>query len=121
MSKNDVLSLSPQAILDSVNDGIYVVDTDRRIVYWSKSAERITGWQAADIVGKRCCDALLCHEDKDGRRLCGEEHCPLHRAMVTNQSSTRPKSVARTKSALLISLRALLQCLRLPVPKAPLK
>jgi serine phosphatase RsbU (regulator of sigma subunit) len=29
----------------------------------------------------------LCHVDKDGHLLCGEEHCPLHRAMVTGVGS----------------------------------
>ena len=80
----------PRRVLDSLNDGVYVTDRDRRIVYWSESAARITGWQASDILGKHCSDDLLCHTDKDGHRLCGEEHCPLHRAMVTGQGSTSP-------------------------------
>jgi PAS domain S-box-containing protein len=77
-------------ILDSLGDGVYVCDRDRRIVYWSKSAEKITGWQAEDVLGRRCLDNVLCHEDKDGRRLCGEEHCPLHRSMITDTTSTCP-------------------------------
>jgi PAS domain S-box-containing protein len=80
----------PRRVLDSLNDGVYVTDRDRRIVYWSESAARITGWQASDILGKECSDDLLCHTDKDGHRLCGEEHCPLHRAMMTGQGSTSP-------------------------------
>ncbi|MHC4435198.1 MAG: PAS domain-containing protein, partial [Planctomycetota bacterium] len=74
----------------SLSDGVYAVDTDRRIVYWGPSAERITGWCAKDIMGKRCSDDVLAHVDKDGRRLCGHEHCPLHRAMVTGNSSDVP-------------------------------
>jgi PAS domain S-box-containing protein len=77
-------------ILDSLSDGVYVCDRDRRIVYWSKSAEQITGWRAEDVIGRRCLDNVLCHEDKDGRRLCGEEHCPLHRSMITGSTSTCP-------------------------------
>jgi PAS domain S-box-containing protein len=77
-------------ILDSLNDGLYVCDRERRILYWSKSAERITGWAAESVVGRRCSDGLLCHNDKDGRRLCGEEFCPLHRAMVTDTANTCP-------------------------------
>ena len=85
----DALSLS-SVILDSLNDGLYVCDTDRRIQYWSKSAERITGWRAEDVLGHRCSDDILCHIDQDGRRLCGEEFCPLHRSMVTDKASTDP-------------------------------
>ncbi|MBX3427194.1 MAG: SpoIIE family protein phosphatase [Pirellulales bacterium] len=77
-------------ILDSLAEGVYVCDRDRRIVYWNKPAERITGWSAEEVVGRRCLDNLLCHEDKDGRRLCGEEHCPLHRSMATGAASTVP-------------------------------
>jgi serine phosphatase RsbU (regulator of sigma subunit) len=32
----------------------------------------------------------LNHVDKDGHRLCGEEHCPLHRAMVTGETTRVP-------------------------------
>lgn len=82
--------VDPKAVLDSMNDGVYVTDTTRKIIYWGAGAERITGWRAGEILGKHCYDDVLCHVDKDGHRLCGEEHCPLHRSMVTGQSSTLP-------------------------------
>ena len=82
--------LIPTMILDSLNDGLYVCDTERKIVYWSKSAERLTGWQAEDVVGHRCMDNILNHVDIDGRRLCGEELCPLRRCMVTDRPSDSP-------------------------------
>lgn len=74
-------------LLDSLNDGLYVCDTDRRIIYWSKSAERITGWPASEVTGRRCRDNVLIHIDKDGRPLCGEEFCPLYRSMRTDKGS----------------------------------
>ena len=83
-------SLTPQAVLDSISDGVYVTDTSRKIIYWNDAAERITGWPASEILGKHCYDDVLCHLDKDGHRLCGEEYCPLHRAIVTGRSSTVP-------------------------------
>ena len=84
------LLLSSETILDSLSEGVYVCDRDRRIVFWSKSAERITGWQSEDVVGKRCLEDILCHVDKDGHRLCGEEYCPLHRAMITGVTTNVP-------------------------------
>jgi PAS domain S-box-containing protein len=86
---DDMLTLS-NVILDSLSDGVYVCDRERRIAYWSKSAERITGWTSEDVVGRRCLDKILCHIDKDGHALCGEEFCPLHRSMVTGGTSTVP-------------------------------
>lgn len=79
-----------EIILDSIPDGLYVCNNERRIIYWSKPAERITGWKSEDVVGHRCLDNILCHVDKDGRVLCSEEICPLHRSIVTNSASTCP-------------------------------
>ena len=86
---DNLLTLS-SLILDSLSDGVYVCDKDRRITYWSKSAERITGWESKDVVGRRCLDDVLCHIDKDNHQLCGEEFCPLHRSMITGARSTVP-------------------------------
>ena len=58
-----------------------------KLVFWSRAAERITGWPAQEVVNHRCADNILVHVDKDGHQLCGEEHCPLHRAMVTAEMS----------------------------------
>ena len=80
-------NLDIKAIVDSLSDGVYVCDLDRRITYWSKSAERITGWTAQDVVGRQCFDNVLCHIDKDDHQLCGEEYCPLHRSMITGAGS----------------------------------
>jgi sigma-B regulation protein RsbU (phosphoserine phosphatase) len=98
MKRNETKKESPMrdlltrsnVILDSIGDGVYVCDTNRRIVYWSKSAERITGWTRDDVIGRRCLDDVLCHVDKDGHRLCGEEFCPLHRSMITGSSNAVP-------------------------------
>ena len=69
------MALNPELFLRSLNDGVYAVDTDRRIAYWGPSAERITGWREVEIMGKRCSVDVLNHVDKDGRPLCsGELH-----------------------------------------------
>ncbi len=83
-------SIDPALILKSLKEGIYVVDRDRKIVYWGTAAEKITGWKSEEIVGRYCSDDVLAHIDKDGHKLCPEEYCPLHRAMVTDKSSTAP-------------------------------
>jgi diguanylate cyclase (GGDEF)-like protein/PAS domain S-box-containing protein len=67
-------------ILDHLYDGVYFVDEYRTITYWNKGAERITGYSAESVVGKRCVDSVLQHVDEAGRRLCGRR-CPLLRTM----------------------------------------
>ncbi len=84
------LDLGKLGVLETLNalaDGVYVTDTERRILFWNEAAERITGWPAAEVVGRTCRDNLLVHADKDGHLLCGKEFCPLHRSMVTGQRS----------------------------------
>lgn len=72
--------ISPNKLLDSLFDGLYCVDTKRRIVYWNKAAERITGYPAAEVIGSCCSDNILEHIDNCGRELCKED-CPLAATM----------------------------------------
>ncbi len=67
-------------ILDNLYDGVYLVDLDRRITYWNKSAEFMTGYKSSEIVGRHCWDNILMHVDLEGRSLC-HGPCPLARSM----------------------------------------
>ena len=96
---NNLLDVDARLILDSLGDGVYVTDVDRQIIYWNTAAERITGWTGADIVGRHCFDDILVHVDKDGHLLCGKEHCPLHRSIVTGVGSECPLVFAQRKDA----------------------
>lgn len=87
MTKDEVLY---RTLLDNLYDGIYFVDQDRRITYWNRGAERITGYLASEVVGKQCSDNILAHVDKNGKRLC-TEICPLSDA--PSVSSERGKEV----------------------------
>jgi diguanylate cyclase (GGDEF)-like protein/PAS domain S-box-containing protein len=71
-------------ILDSLYDGVYLVDPDRRITYWNSGAERITGYPADDAVGRRCQDNFLVHVDDKGNSLC-LNGCPLSWTMSSGQ------------------------------------
>ena len=65
-----------KALLDQVSDGVYIVDAERRIVYWNEGAARQTGYGPEEVVGRRCPEDGLCHVDVGGHPLCGET-CPL--------------------------------------------
>jgi PAS domain S-box-containing protein len=77
-------------LLNLLADGAYITDTNRRIVFWNQAARRITGWSMEEVVGHGCRENILVHVDKDGHALCGDEHCPLHRSIVTGQPSAEP-------------------------------
>jgi len=103
---DNLLEIDGQQILDSLGDGVYVTDLERRITYWNKAAERITGWKAGDIVGRGCFDDILCHVDKDGHLMCGKEYCPLHRSIVTGRSSDCALMFARGKDGQRIPMQS---------------
>ena len=69
-----------RGLLDALTDGVYFVDLHRRVTYWNKAAERISGYAAAEVMGKSCADDILKHVDEDCRHLC-VEGCPLAETM----------------------------------------
>ena len=70
----------PKDVLDSLFDGVYFVDRDRRVVYWNGGAERITGHLRESILGQDCHDALLDYITPNGSSLC-KDGCILDKAM----------------------------------------
>ncbi len=83
--------LSFLEFLDQMQDGLYVVDRDRRIVYWNRAAREITGFEAADVLGRACHEGnLLNHCSTLGQTLCGGEDCPVLRSMLTGTAGTVP-------------------------------
>jgi len=67
-------------LLDNVFDGVYFAGKDKRITYWNEGAEKITGYSAAEVMGKRCSDGVLKHVDGYGTVLC-EGACLLEKAI----------------------------------------
>jgi two-component system, cell cycle sensor histidine kinase and response regulator CckA len=56
-------------LLDKAQDAILVTDVKDHILYWNKSAERIYGWPAAEILGRRATELLPKDQDKyDGAK-----------------------------------------------------
>jgi diguanylate cyclase (GGDEF)-like protein/PAS domain S-box-containing protein len=74
-----------KTLLDNLYDGVYFVDNDRTISYWNKGAERITGYAAAEVVGRRCSDDILMHVDREGNSLC-LGLCPLADTMADGKA-----------------------------------
>jgi diguanylate cyclase (GGDEF)-like protein/PAS domain S-box-containing protein len=68
-------------IVENMHDGLYFVDRERRITYWNKGAERITGYTAEEVVGSSCADNILVHVDATGRQIC-KGSCPLIATMT---------------------------------------
>ena len=43
-------------LLDKAQDGIFISDSERRILYWNKGAERLFGWSAKEVKGRQLAD-----------------------------------------------------------------
>ena len=66
-------------VLQSIVDGVYTTDNRRNITFWNKGAERITGYQSQDVIGKPCSE-ILRHIDEKGHSLCASA-CPIAESM----------------------------------------
>lgn len=72
-------------IIDEIHDGLYIVDQNRIIIYWNRAAERITGFSAAEMLGRPCSDNILAHIDGEGNSLCTGT-CPLAETMADGKT-----------------------------------
>ena len=64
-------------MLDCVGDGVFTVDTNRRITCFNRAAEEITGVPRSEAIGQFCFDVLR------GSRC--EQDCALHETMQTGR------------------------------------
>ena len=76
--------ISHEKLLECLFDGVYYVDLDKRITYWNKAAERITGFSRDEVIGCCCADNILRHIDEEGRELC-IVGCPLSASLTDGQ------------------------------------
>jgi len=71
-NQNDIY----RELLDYLADGVYFTDTERRIAFWNKGAEIISGFSRKEVIGTQCLDNLLMQVDSAGNELC-KHGCPL--------------------------------------------
>ena len=71
-------------MLDELYDGVYFVNSGRRILYWNAATERLSGYAASEVVGSLCFDNILDHADSAGCHLC-HERCPLAATIETGK------------------------------------
>ena len=70
-------SQSQDVILDSINEGVFTVDLDWRITAFNRAAERITGIDRPEALGKPCCEVF--------RASICENECALRRTLTTGK------------------------------------
>src|SRR5689334_15269715 len=76
--------ISPDKLLELLFDGLYYVDRNKKISFWNKAAEKITGYERAEVTGFCCADNILRHIDDEGHELC-LDGCPLSATLFDGQ------------------------------------
>jgi PAS domain S-box-containing protein len=71
-------------VLDCLTEAVYIVDRARTIRFWNQGCEQLTGYSAADVVGRRCFEDILRHVNEEGQRL-SVGLCPLAHTMRDGQ------------------------------------
>jgi diguanylate cyclase (GGDEF)-like protein/PAS domain S-box-containing protein len=66
---------------------VYFVDRDRRLLFWNKGAEQLTGYSREEVLGSYCQDNILDHIDAAGCHLC-DARCPLVATIQDGQPKT---------------------------------
>jgi len=49
-----------EVLVNSMPEGVFTTDTERKIITWNNAARSITGWTAAEVTGHDCSEFLKC-------------------------------------------------------------
>jgi signal transduction histidine kinase len=94
-----------EAILQGIAEGVYSVDSERRIRYMNPQAAALLGVRAPDALGRFCGDVLR-PRGEDGGRPC-EDRCPIVHARFRGRATSTehletaggPKTVVITSAS----------------------
>ncbi|MGD9140169.1 MAG: sigma 54-interacting transcriptional regulator [bacterium] len=91
-----------EAILNSIADGVITVSRDLEIVSFNRSAEKVTGFSAAEVIGKPCRTIFR-------SRAC-EEGCPVLETIRTGEpvAGVEVEILARDGSRIPVSMNTAL-------------
>lgn len=79
-----------QSIINSISEGVFTIDLDRRITSFNRAAEMITGYNRWEAHGQKCWDVL-------GTEVC-HGRCPFKRALKANGAVSDVRTALRTKT-----------------------
>lgn len=79
MTNNEI-----EHIYSQLFEGVYVVNQNRKIIFWNKGAELITGYTKSEVENHYCYHNILRHVTEDGKEIC-YGGCPLHNTLKSGQ------------------------------------
>lgn len=69
----------------TMSEGVFLVNRDRQITFWNRSASSITGFDQQDTFGKSFSKYIKCHVDSLGEPI-SDAQCPLKKALNTGEA-----------------------------------
>ena len=79
-----MLDQNYQDLLSYLYEGVYVVDKNRKIIFWNTGSEQITGYKSEEVINSMCYNNILRHVTEDGKELCFGG-CPLHNTLESGE------------------------------------
>ena len=85
-------------ILESISDGVFTIDLNKRITSFNRAAETITGFKSAEAIGQYCFDVF--------RASICERQCALDQTLATSNSQVNVNAhiISRSGSQKAISI-----------------
>ena len=83
-------------------DGVFALDQAEKVVFWNAAAERITGYQADEVLGWFCYE-IFGSEQRSGCHNC-QPHCPVMQAAKNHEPVPTYNVLGRTKAGAAILL-----------------
>jgi PAS domain S-box-containing protein len=89
-------SMDLDRLLANTADGVCAIGADGRIVLWNRSAERLLGHTAREVVGRPCCEVFV-GRDPAGNRLC-YQGCHVQTLVKRGEPIEHFEMATRTKA-----------------------
>ena len=93
-----------RSLMESLPVGVYILDLERRVRFWNRGAEQLTGHLTHEAMGQDGTGHLLEPCDRKGRILSGEE-CPV-RMTLTHGHAQQFTAFYRHKNGHRVAVRA---------------
>ncbi len=69
-----------KSIVEYLNDGIALLDSQHKIFFWNQGAVNVTGFTKAEILGNKCFENMLVPSDNNDLRICKND-CPVDKTI----------------------------------------
>jgi PAS domain S-box-containing protein len=97
-------SLPLDKVIDSLAVGIFAVDTEQNIIFFSRGAEKITGFSREEVMGTKCYDKA--------RTSSCRSNCCLKRALEAGKETVNSKAVILNKYDKRVPIRMMASLIR---------